>query len=310
MEHRDFGRTGLSVSCIGYGTNMLGRPPSAERPGDAERTTDGYYIGMVHAALEAGVNLFDTANSYQDGRSEELLGRALAGRRGEALIATKCGSRSRDFSADGIRRELEESLRRLRTDYVDILQLHSPSLQELEGTDWLEGMEALKAAGKLRVIGVSVHTAQDGVRLIEQTPVEALQVPFHILLPDARRELLPLAGQRGVGVLARVPMARGLLSGKYGSHSTFPDGDWHRHGFVGEPEEMLHRIDHLNSLAEEEGMTTAELALRWILCHPGVSAPIPGAKSLEHVRQNAGAGTAGPLPDGLYERVEAVAGRG
>ena len=311
MEHRDFGRTGLSVSCVSYGTNMLGRRPPADRPGERERTTDDYYVSMVHAALDEGVNLFDTANSYQDGRSEELLGRALEGRRDDALIATKCGSRSRDFSAAGIRRELGESLRRLRTDRVDVLQLHSPSLEELAAApDWLEGMEALKAEGKLRVIGVSVRTPADGVWLLAHTPVAALQVGFNIFMPGARDELLTLAAEKGAGVLARVPLARGLLSGKYGSDSSFPEGDWHRHGFVGEPEEMLHRIDHLNSLADEAEMTTAQLALRWVLCHPGVSAAIPGAKRVEHVRENAEAGSAGPLAEELYDRVELIARQG
>ena len=313
MQYRDFGRTGIKVSCIGYGTNMLGRRPSADdasagdRPGDRERTTDDYYVSMVHAALDEGVNLFDTANSYQDGRSEELLGRALEGRRDGVLIATKCGSRSRDFSAAGIRRELAESLRRLRTDYVDVLQLHNPSLEELQGADWLEGMEALKAEGRLRVVGVSVRTPADGVWLLEHAPVEALQVGLNIFMPEARDGLLALAAEKGAGVLARVPLARGLLSGKYGSDSSFPEGDWHRRGFVGEPEEMLHRIDHLNSLADEEEMRTAQLALRWVLCHPDVSAAIPGAKSVEHVRENAEAGAAGPLPEELYDRVEQIA---
>jgi aryl-alcohol dehydrogenase-like predicted oxidoreductase len=310
MNMNVLGGTGLSVSCVGYGTNMLGRRPEPERPGEDACTTDDYYVGMVHAALAEGVSLIDTANCYQDGRSEELLGRALEGRHEGVLVATKCGARSRDFSAAAVRVEAEESLRRLRTDRIDLLQLHNPSLDDLKEADWADGFESLKGTGTIRLGGVSIGSVEQGLWLIGNGLGDALQVNFNIFRPEARERLLPAAAEAGVAVLVKIPLARGLLSGKYGSDSSFPEGDWHRHGIVGDEREMLGRVDRLRELAAEHGMTLAQLALRWVISHPGVSAAIPGAKRVEHVRDTAAAGRAGPLPPDLYGMVEELAGRG
>ncbi len=307
MELRQLGPDGPAVTCIGYGTNMLGRPVDAARANDAERTTERYYVSMVHAALDAGINLFDCANSYQDGRSEELLGLALAGRRDEAVIATKCGSRSRDFSAAAIQRECEEGLRRLRTDRIDLLQLHNPPMSDIETGDWAAGFDALISAGKVRLRGISVGAPHEGVWLMERGLVDALQVNFNIFRAEACEEMLPMAAAKGVAVLVKIPMARGLLTGKYGSHTQFAEGDWHAQGFVGEPDAMLGRIDELNALADEEGMPLSELALRWVTGHEGVTVAIPGAKCVEHIRANGAAGHRGPLPDSVRAAVESIA---
>ncbi|MHC4479631.1 MAG: aldo/keto reductase [Planctomycetota bacterium] len=307
MNYRPLGRTGLSVSAVSYGTNMLGRRPDPERPGDAECTTEDYFVRMAHVALEEGVNLFDTANCYQDGRSEELLGKALKEHGADAFIATKVGAISRDFSAEGIRRETEDCLRRLQSGCIDLLQLHNPSADDLKTAGWREGLDSLREAGKARCCGVSVSTVGDGLYLMERGLVDALQVNFNIFRSAPREEMLPMAAERGVGVLTKIPLARGLLSGKYGSASRFAEGDWHRQGFVGKPEAMLAAIDRLKELAEAEGISLAQLALRWVLSHEGVSAAIPGAKRIEHLRDNARAGRAGPLPPPLYEAVEEVA---
>ncbi len=307
MELRRLGPDGLAVTCIGYGTNMLGRPFDAARPNDAERTTESYYVSMVHAALDVGINLFDTANIYQDGRSEELLGLALEGRRDEAVIATKCGSRSRDFSAAAIQRECEDSLRRLRTDRIDLLMLHNPPLDDVERGDWAAGFDALISAGKVRVRGISVGAPHEGVRLMERGLVDVLQVNFNIFRVEACEEMLPMAAEKGVAVLVKIPMARGLLTGKYGSDTQFADGDWHAQGFVGEPDAMLRRIDDLDALADEEGMPLSELALRWVVGHEGVTAAIPGAKCVEHIRANAAAGHRGVLSDSIRAAAESIA---
>jgi aryl-alcohol dehydrogenase-like predicted oxidoreductase len=309
MEYRPLGSTGIEVSAIGYGTNMLGRRPSPDRPGDEERTTEDYYVGMVRAALDAGVTLLDTANSYQEGRSEALLGKALAERRSDVVLATKCGSRSRDFSPEGIVREAEESLERLQTDSLDLLQLHNPPFAEIESLNWVRGLETLRQAGRIRCAGISVGNPDEGVWLVQRGLVDVIQVNFNVFRPEPRERLLPLAYDRGVGVLVKIPMARGLLTGKYGSESAFPEGDWHRQGFVGEPREMLAAIDRLKALAQGEGMQLHELALRWILCEEGVSAAIPGAKSVENVIANARGGDRGPLPADLWRRVEQAVGR-
>lgn len=309
MEMRALGSTGLTVGCIGYGTNMLGRPPSADRSDDEACTTESYYVGMVHAALDAGVNLIDTASSYQDGRSEQLLGKALAGRRQGVVVATKCGSRSRDFSAKGICREAEESLRRLQIDRIDLLQLHNPPFEDMESLDWIRGMERLRSEGKIAFAGISVGTPEEGAWLVERGLVDTVQVNFNIFRPEAREVLLPLAHAKGVGVLTKIPMARGLLSGKYGGETRFAEGDWHRQGFVSDERDMLARIDRLRHVAAEAGMTLAHLALGWVLHHTGVSAAIPGAKRVEHLRENALAGQPGGLPDALFAEVERTVGR-
>jgi aryl-alcohol dehydrogenase-like predicted oxidoreductase len=288
---------------------MLGRPPSADRPDDDACTSEDYYIGMVHAALEVGVDLIDTANSYQDGRSETLVGKALLGRRDSALIATKCGSRNRDFSADGICREAEASLQRLQTDRIDLLQLHNPSSEDMTSLDWLRGFARLRAEGSIRFAGISVGSPDQGVWLAERGLVDAVQVNFNVFRPEARDALLPLARERQMAVIVKIPLARGLLSGKYGSATRFPDGDWHRQGFVGNEAEMLDRIDRLKEIARAAGVTMPQLALGWVLSHDGVSVAIPGAKRVEHVRDNAAAGELGGLPEPVFAEVERAAGR-
>jgi aryl-alcohol dehydrogenase-like predicted oxidoreductase len=309
MQHRDFGRSGIRVSCIGYGTNMLGRKPSKERSDDDECTTEQYYERMVQAALDEGIDLVDTADCYQEGRSEQLLGKALSGTDASVLVATKCGAISRDFSAEGIRRDAEACLHRLQTGRIDLLQLHNPSFDELKDKDWSAGFDSLQREGKVRFRGVSVGTPEEGVWLVERDLVDAVQVNFNIFRPEARDRLLPLAVERGVAVLTKIPLARGLLSGKYGSETCFPEGDWHRQGFVGDSANMLEKVDRLKELAQTEGTSLARLALRWVLCHEGVSAAIPGAKRIEHVRDNANAGTEGPLSDEVYGAVEQIVGR-
>ncbi|MHC4592246.1 MAG: aldo/keto reductase [Planctomycetota bacterium] len=309
MRYRALGQTGLSVSCASYGTNMLGRMPEEGRPGDPERATDRYYVRMVHAALDEGINLFDTANCYQAGRSEELLGKALGEGSFDAIVATKCGAMGRDFSAEGIVREAEESLGRLQRDCIDVLQLHNPSFDDLKTASWQDGFDRLAKAGKIRFRGVSISALDEGMWLLERGLVDVVQVNFNIFRPEAREQLLPMAAEKGVAVLTKIPLARGLLSGKYGGGTQLPEGDWHRQGLVGDAEDMFATIDGLNELARGEGISLAQLALRWTLYHDGISAAIPGAKSVEHIQDNAKAGADGPLSKDLYEALEDLVGR-
>jgi aryl-alcohol dehydrogenase-like predicted oxidoreductase len=288
---------------------MLGRMPEEGRPGDPERATDRYYVRMVHAALDEGINLFDTANCYQEGRSEQLLGKALSKRGSGAIVATKCGAMGRDFSAQGVIREAEESLGRLQRDCIDVLQLHNPSFDDLKAASWQDGFDRLARAGKIRFRGVSISALEEGIWLLEQDLVDVLQVNFNIFRPEAREQLLPMAAEKGVAVLTKIPLARGLLSGRYGSSAQLAKGDWHRQGLVGDAEHMLAAIDGLNEVARGEGVSLAQLALRWVLYHDGISAAIPGAKSVEHIQDNARAGADGPLSEELYEAVENLVGR-
>ena len=208
MHYRQLGETGFQVSEISMGCNRLGETGMP----------DTHWVALVHRAVELGVNLFDTSESYGWGRSEVILGQAVGARR-DILVATKVsrarGNGRRDFSSSRIVERAESSLKRLCRDCIDLYQLHSPSLDDLQHYDWFEAMTKLKEQGKIRLIGVSINDAASGRWLIEQGLVEVLQVAYNMLHPEVGDEVFPLAEQCGVGILVRMPMARGILTGKF-----------------------------------------------------------------------------------------------
>ncbi|MGH7671486.1 MAG: aldo/keto reductase [Gemmatimonadales bacterium] len=253
-------------------------------PGDASERE-----AAIRHAVDRGITFFDTAPTYGDGASETLLGRALKSRREAVTIATKVGPKG------DARTSLEDSLRRLDSDYVDLVQLH----EALDGWERrLEALHTLQEAGQARAIGLCNATHLQLRRALEIAPVLTYQGPYNLFDRDVEERDLPLCREHGVGFLAYRPLAAGLLAGKYAAPPHFSDGDHRRHIYWfrgGEFERRRQAIERLRPIAEREGLTLAALALAWVYSQPGVSVVLAGARSTAQVEQNlAGARTLAP----------------
>lgn len=298
MHYRNLGATGLKVSAVGMGCNRLGEA----------RQPDEHWVDLVRHAADLGVTLFDTSESYKDGRSEEMIGRAL-GNRSDVYIATKMSrdleSNERDFSAARMVKAVEGSLRRLRRDCIDIFQLHSPSREEMERYDWPEGMARLRQQGKINLRAVAIREPDDGIWLMEQGLVEVLQITYNIFEVAVRERLLPLAEERGVGLMVRMPLARGVLSGKF--HPDRPVADDHRATLDGEKmQRNIGRAEDLRPLAETYPGGMTRLAHHFSLTPGAVSAIIPGARNRAQLEENVAASTETGLPPELQQRIEQI----
>lgn len=269
---------------------------------------DEHWVRLVQRAVDLGVTIFDTAEAYGWGCSEEMIGRAL-GNRDDVLVATKmCRVREtgvKEYSAARMMETAEGSLRRLRRERIDIYQLHSPGREELEWYDWAEGMQRLKEQGKIRVAGVAVNSAADGIWLIEQGLVEMLQITYNIFAPEAERTLFDLAEAHGVGLLCRMPLARGVLTGKFRPGAEVPAG--HRALLDGERMvENVQRADALRAIGEayEGGMT--RMAHHFSLTPRAISAIIPGARTSEQLEENVAASNGVGLAPEVRAQIEQV----
>jgi aryl-alcohol dehydrogenase-like predicted oxidoreductase len=298
MRHRCLGNTGLKVAEIGLGCNRLGED---HRPA-------AYWDDLVRLALDLGVDLFDTSEIYQHGGSEEVLGRVI-GQRADICIATKGhpadADGNRHFAAAAVMAAAEGSLRRLQRDVIDIYQLHSPSREQLEHSNWSDALDALRAQGKIRFRAVAVRTAEDGVWLMEQGLVEVLQITHNLIDTSAAGRLLPLAAERGVGLLCRLPLAQGVLSGKFSPDRVVPPG--HRVHTSG-PQRMaawIHKAEDLRPVATGYPGGMARMAHHFSLMPDAVSAIIPGARTPQQLRDNVAA-AGGILPADLLTRITAV----
>jgi len=298
MYHRDLGKTGFRVSEIGMGCNRLGEDYA---PVD-------HWVRLVQRAADLGVTLFDTAEAYGWGRSEEMLGLAL-GNRTDVMIATKmCRIRETDeseYSAARMMLTAESSLRRLRRDVIDIYQLHSPRREHLERFDWAEGMARLKQQGKIRLAAVAIGANDDGIWLMEQGLVDVLQITYNILEPQAAARLLPLAQERGVGLLCRMPLARGVLTGKFRLGE--PVAADHRAALDGARMwDNVAKAEALRPLAEAYPGGMTRLAHHYALTPRAISAIIPGARTLAQLEENVAASNGVGLPPELAVQIEAV----
>lgn len=296
MRYRELGSTGLKVSEVSFGTWAIGG--SWGKVGEKEA------LDALARAMDAGVNFFDTADVYGDGRAERLLQQATKGREDEIYIATKF-SRQGDvtdpatFAEDKVRGWCEDSLQRLGREAIDLYQIHCPATDILRQGDVFAVLDKLKQEGKVRHYGVSVETVEEGLISIGYPGVEALQVIFNIFRQKPATELFPAAAKRKVGILVRLPLASGLLTGKFQVSDTF-DPDDHRNfnsngaafnvgeTFAGLPfAKGVELADELRWIAEGRG-TMARASMRWILAHPEVSCVIPGFKSVAQVDDNLG----------------------
>ncbi len=294
MKYRTLGRTGIRISEVGLGTWGMG----GDRYGRAD---DAESRRAILRALELGVNHIDTAPIYGNGRSEEVIGAAIAGRRHEVVLATKVGMfpggrRHFDYSGATVMRAVEESLRRLRTDYLDIYMLHSPDA-ELYRDDGLEALVRLKEQGKIRAAGFSVMSVDEGIPpamcLIEQGQVDVIQQAYRLLYTLPAQELFPLAQAHRVGVIARENFYFGFLTGAITRATVFDDHDDRRKFRRDFIEAVLARVERLRFLTQ--GRTMTQAALQFVLATPGVHGVIPGAMTVAEVEDNVRAADAKPM---------------
>lgn len=308
MQFRTLGSTGISVSEIGFGAWAIGGPvdlfgiPVGWGPVD-----DTQSLAALEKAWDSGINFFDTADVYGSGHSEELIGKCEKIKHG--IVATKVGNTRtaegavKDFSRKHIFQAIEDSLRRLRREAIDLYQLHNPPSEVLQQGEVFETLNLLKQQGKIRFGGVSIAKIEDGLQLVQQKKVDCLQVLLNILNQEPAKKLIPLAEKNGLGIVVRVPLASGLLTGKFSSDSTFANDDV-RKNFLSAKRirEVAAKVDHLKSMASDARCTLAQLALAFVLKHSGVSVTIPGAKTITQVEENASASDV-LLTDSVFERI-------
>jgi aryl-alcohol dehydrogenase-like predicted oxidoreductase len=292
VEKRALGGSGLSVSVLGLGCWPLGGGQGWENQDERDS------IAAIHAALDQGINFLDTAEAYNEGHSEELLGKALVGRRDKALVATKiwpvhCGPGT-------LRTHCEASLRRLQTDYVDLYQVHWPiTAYPVEGA--FATLRELQAEGKVRAIGVSNHGPEQlGKVLATGTPIAANQVCYNLICRAVEMAILPLCREQHIGVITYMALMQGLLAGKYAAADDVPPfrartrhfshtRPGTRHGEEGAEAETFGALGRIRRIAECLGIPMARLAVAWIMAHPGVSCVLVGSRTPGQVAENVAA---------------------
>ena len=310
MQSRDLGKTGIRVSEIGFGGWAIGGAAEASgTPIGWGRSSDDESLAAIRRARDLGVNFFDTSDSYGFGRSESLLGIVLSRKRQDVVIATKVGvvradgTLKKDFSKEHIFHAVDGSLKRLRTDYIDLYQMHNPTLQDLRREEIQEAMEMLQDAGKIRFWGVSITTPDEGLEIVRHGWGHALQVLYNVLNQAPADELLPLAKQKGYGVIARVPLASGLLTGKFRPDTVFAKDDVRQNFLTPKRlEEAIPRVDEVKSIIGGAARSLAEGALRFVLANDAVSTTIPGARNVRQVETNIAAAE-GRLPADVLEKL-------
>ena len=313
MEYRELGRTGWQVSAISFGAWAIG--------GTWGKVDDEESMAALHHALDLGVNFFDTADVYGDGRSERLLARLRRERAETFSIATKAGRRLNPHVAGGYTREnltafVERSLKNLETEAIDLLQLHCPPTEVYYMPEVFGVLDDLVTAGKLRYYGVSVEKVEEALKAIEYPNVQSVQIIFNMFRQRPAELFFREAQRCRIGVLARVPLASGLLSGKFSRASTFAADDhraFNRNGEAFDRGETFSGLDFEVSLRAVEALrplvppdwTMTQMALRWILMFSAVTCAIPGAKYPAQVRENVAAINLPPLSEatlaGIHE---------
>lgn len=305
MEYRELGRTGWKVSALSFGAWAIG--------GTWGAVDDQESLAALHRALDLGVNFFDTADVYGDGRSERLLARLRRERSQEFYVATKAGRRLNPHVAAGYTQQnltafVERSLKNLEAEAIDLLQLHCPPTDVYYMPEVFGVLDDLVDAGKLRYYGVSVEKVEEALKAIEYPNMQSVQIIFNIFRQRPADLFFSEAQRRGVGILARLPLSSGLLSGKFTRASTFAPDDhraFNRHGEAFDRGETFSGLDYEAGLQAVEALrplaprnwTMAQLALRWILMFPAVTCAIPGAKRPAQVEENLKAASLPPLSE-------------
>jgi len=314
MEYRELGRTGWKVSAVSMGCWAIG--------GAWGPVKDQESMAALRQAAELGVNFFDTADVYGDGKSERLLARLKKEVKDGIIIATKVGRRLDPHVPEGYNREnltafVERCLRNLETDALDLVQLHCPPTQVYYMPEVFEIMDDLVKQGKVRYYGVSVEKVEEGIKAIEYPNVQTVQIVFNMFRQRPAQLFFKLAKEKKVGIIARVPLASGLLTGKFTRETQFPQDDhrnFNREGKAFDRGETFAGVDFetgLQAVGElrkirPQGMTMAQFALRWILMFEEVSCTIPGAKRPSQVEENVAAADLPPLSPEVMEKVQEI----
>jgi aryl-alcohol dehydrogenase-like predicted oxidoreductase len=308
MEQRTLGRTGRTVSVVGLGTWQLGS--------DWGDVPEEQALSVLSAAVEEGVTFLDTADVYGDGRSEQLIGRFLAQHRDRdsITVATKAGrrveQRPENYTLENLRTWTDRSRRNLGVDTLDLVQLHCPPTAVYDTDEVFDALDTLVEEGALAAYGVSVELVAEALRPVQRPGVATVQIIANAFRLKPLEEVFPVAQEAGVGIIVRVPLASGLLSGRYDEQTTFAEDDhrtYNRGGEAFDVGETFSGVDYATGVqaakefsalvAEQapEGVTPAQAAIAWLCQQPAVSAVIPGARTVEQARSNAAAGRVPPL---------------
>jgi aryl-alcohol dehydrogenase-like predicted oxidoreductase len=304
MHYRTLGRTGWKVSTISFGAWAIGSAWG--------RVNDKESLAALHRAVDLGVNFFDTADVYGDGHSEQLLAQLKRERREEIIIATKAGRRLNPHTADGYNAAnltafIERSLKNLETERLDLVQLHCPPTAVYYRPEVFEALDALTEQGRIRYYGVSVERVEEALKAIEYPGVQSVQIIYNIFRQRPMDLFFAEAKRRQVGILARLPLSSGMLTGKLNTQSQFAADDhrqFNRHGESFDRGETFSGVDYetgLSAVAELRSlippeMTMTQFALRWILMHDAVTCAIPGARRVAQVEENISASDLSAIP--------------
>lgn len=314
MEYRELGRTGYKVSTISFGAWAIG--------GAWGNVEDKDSLAALHRSLDLGVNFFDTADVYGDGRSERLLAQLRKERKEKFYIATKAGRRlpkqeARGYSRENLTSFIERSLTNLETDAIDLLQLHCPPTDVYYMPEVFGMLDDFVQAGKLRYYGVSVEKVEEALKAIEFPGVQSVQIIFNIFRQRPVDLFFAEAQRKRVGILARLPLSSGMLSGKLTRSSKFESTDhraFNRHGEAFDRGETFSGFDYDLGLEAVEklrplvpkGTSLAQFALRWILMFPAVTCAIPGAKRASQAEENAAAADLPPIPRDTMDKIREI----
>lgn len=314
MQYNELGRTGWKVSVSSFGAWAIG--------GTWGKVDDKESLAALHKAIDLGVNFIDTADVYGDGRSERLIAKILKERSEKIIVATKAGRRLNPHIASGYNREnltqfIERSLKNLQVEALDLVQLHCPPTEVYYMPEVFGVLDDLIQDGKIRYFGVSVEKVEEAIKAIEYPNVQTVQIIFNIFRQRPAELFFKLAQEKKVGILARVPLSSGMLTGKMTKSTQFESDDhraFNREGesfdkgetFSGVNYDLsLRAVDELRQLVPE-GWSMAQFALRWILMHEAVSCVIPGAKRPSQATDNAAAADLPPIPEATMAKVREI----
>lgn len=314
MEYRSLGRTGFRVSTVSFGAWAIG--------GTWGDVDDKESLASLHRAVERGVNFFDTADVYGDGRSERLLARLRRERREEIVIATKAGRRlsphdAASYSEENLTAFVERSLKNLETEALDLVQLHCPPTDVYYRPEVFDVLDRLVKAGKIRFYGVSVERVEEALKAIEYPGVQSVQIIYNVLRQRPAELFFPEAKRRQVGILARLPLSSGLLTGKMSAATKFAADDhrnFNREGAAFDKGETFSGVDYNLGLEIVEelrplvppGVSMGAWTMRWILMQDAVTCVIPGAKRPDQVDQNASAADLPALPQETMAKIREI----
>ena len=289
MEYRKL--DDLKVSVIGYGAWGIGGAPFWNNEGDNKS------IESIKISYENGINFFDTAPVYGFGHSEKLIGKALKSVRDKVVLATKCGLRwekeslnslRKDASRKSILEEIDQSLRRLNTDWIDLYQVHWPDV-ETSQKETMETLLEIQNKGKIRYIGVSNYSAEQIQESLKYVKITSLQPEFSLLAREIEKDTVPLCLEKEIGIIAYSPLASGVLTGKYDKNTKFKD--WRSKGIIGTFTgegfvENISKVDLLKEVAQEEEKTCGQIAINWVLRQPGLITALVGVKNSSQMEEN------------------------